>query len=114
MKWMRWTARVLSLAWGGWWTFFGLASGIGEKMNAAGILLHAAVPGLIFLALAIVAWKWELAGGIIVLIIGLVLFLTYPLVMRMPPTVVVTVLLMLALPPLVAGVLFVLGWRMKK
>jgi len=53
-------ACILSLLWGGWWTFFGLASGIGEEIGVPGILMHALVPGLIFLATALAAPKMEL------------------------------------------------------
>ena len=61
-------ARILSLAWGGWWTFFGLASGVGEKLRPAGVLVHATAPGLIFLASAILAWRWPVPGGVLLIV----------------------------------------------
>ena len=38
-------ARALSLLWGAFWLFFGVASGIGEKGSAAEILISCCVSG---------------------------------------------------------------------
>ena len=62
-KWMRYVARALALIWAGWWTFFGLASGLAEGLSPAGVLLHATLPGLIFLVSAVITWRWEAIGG---------------------------------------------------
>ena len=62
VKFMRYTARVIALLWAGWWTFFGLASGIGEGLDILGTLIHTAMPGLFFLFIAIIPWRWERWG----------------------------------------------------
>ena len=49
---MRYIARALALILAGWWTFFGVASGIVEGLIPAGVLLYATMPGLIFLVSA--------------------------------------------------------------
>jgi len=106
-----WLARLLALAWGGWWTFFGLASGIGEKLKPVGILIHATVPGLIFLASAILAWRRPLAGGSLLIVEGLAVLIAYPLIFgpRFPLATVLFVLLTMAAPPLLSGALLLLS-----
>jgi hypothetical protein len=109
---MRYLARALALLWAGWWVFFGLASGIGEGGTPAYVLLHTAVPGLVFLISAIVAWRWEAVGGVILMLEGVLVLIGYPIVFgRFPLTTIVFVLLTMALPPLVAGFLFLADWR---
>jgi hypothetical protein len=104
-----WMARIVALLWGGWWTFFGLASGIGEKLKATGILIHATAPGLVFLVSALVAWRWPLAGGIVLLLEGVAVTIAYPLAFgsRFAVRTVLFVLATMAIPPLVAGAIFV-------
>ena len=112
-RWMRYVARALALIWAGWWTFFGLACGLGEGMSPAGVLLHAALPGLIFLVSAAIAWRWEAIGGIVLVLEGLLVFIAYPVMTysRFPLSTIVFVLLTMALPPLAAGFLFLASWQ---
>jgi hypothetical protein len=99
--------RILGLAvavvWGGFWTWFGLVSGITEKMTALGVLLHALVPGGLFLASVAVAWRWERPGAYLLLLEALLIAVVYPMLSggRWLPFVLPT----MALPPLVAGIL---------
>ena len=97
--------RGLALVWAGWWTAFGLGSGIGEGQDWLGVLLHMIVPGLIFLASAIVAWRREAPGGVLLIAEGLLSLFYYPFA-RTPLG-----LATLALPPIVAGGLFLWDWR---
>ena len=108
---MRNVARGLSLIWAGWWVFFGLASGLAEHLSPAGIARHTAVPGLLFLASALLAWRREAPGGGLLVLEGLAVFLGYRSWMgtRVPWSTVVFVWLTMALPPVVAGGLFLAG-----
>lgn len=45
---LRFAARIIALLWAGWWTFSGLASGIGEGLDISGILIHTTTPGCSF------------------------------------------------------------------
>jgi hypothetical protein len=103
-KWPRYIARAGALLWAGWWTLFGLLSGIGEGLEPGGIFMHTLMPGLLFLALAVIAWRWEVPGGILLLLAGL-----WSLDMfwfaRTPQG-----FLLLALPPLLAGLLLLIDW----
>jgi hypothetical protein len=103
-RWLRYSARALALIWACWWTLFGLLSGAGEGYNLSGILLHATVPGLVFLAAAVIAWRWEAIGGVLLLLAGLGTLIVFWYA-RTPQG-----FLLLTLPPLVAGLLFLVSW----
>jgi len=118
MIWAHWTARILSLAWAGFWVWFGLASGISEPTTERGklmdVLIHTTVPGLVFLVTALIAWRWEAVGGVLLLLEGLIIAVGYPWMFhgRFPLRTYVFVELTMAVPPLVAGVLFLIASRM--
>ena len=103
-KWMRYIARGLALIWAGWLAFFGLVSGAGEGLR--GILTNApnALPGLVFLVSAVIAWRWEAIGGVALLLCGLFVFFFFHIGKNL------FLLLTMALPPLVAGFLFLVSW----
>jgi hypothetical protein len=112
-KWMRYVAGALALVWAGFWSFFGLASGIGEGLSLGRVLAHTTMPGLIFLASAVVAWRTHVIGAAVLLIEGLVVLIAYPIMTyhHFPYSTIVFVLLTMALPPLVAGFLFISSAR---
>lgn len=112
-RWMRYLALAVALLWAGFWIFFGLASGLGEGLDPVGVVIHTAVPGLAFLVPAAVAWRWSAAGGALMVVLGVVILIGYPMDVggRFPIQTIVFVLLTMALPPLVAGTLFLLDWR---
>lgn len=99
-RWTRLLARALTLIWAGGWTIFGLLSGIGEGYDGLGILRHATFPGLIFLLAAILAWRWQLVGGILLFLAGVGTLGVYGFT-KTPAG-----LLTLTLPPIIAGVFF--------
>jgi hypothetical protein len=96
-------AYAVAFVWAGFWTWFGLASGIGEKLRPLGVLLHALVPGGLFLASVAAAWRWEKPGAYLLLLEGLLIAILYP--MHFPARFLPFVLPTMALPPLVAGIL---------
>ena len=79
-------------------------------------LMHL-IPSFILLALLIVAWKWELIGGVIFTVIGIVLS---PLIFyhnySMNQSVSMSLLIILAItfPFIVVGILFIISHFMKK
>ena len=112
-KWMRYVAGALALVWAGFWSFFGLASGIGEGLSLSRVLAHATMPGLIFLASSVVAWRTHVIGAVVLLIEGLAVLIAYPVMTYhdFPFSTIVFVLLTMAVPPLVAGFLFISSER---
>ena len=115
-KWARYSARAIALIWAGWWTYFGVASGTGEQLDPVGILIHAAAPGLFFLALALIPWRWEAAGGALLLLESLAVTIGYPLATyrTFPASTIFFVVLTMALPPMIAGSLFLIAWRQSR
>ena len=104
-RWLYRAAVGVAFAWAIWWILFSLMSGIAESGDLLGGLIHVLVPGLVYLAAAVLAWwKWR-AGAILLAIEGLATlwFFTFA---RTPLG-----LLILALPPLAAALLFVLADR---
>lgn len=59
----------LALAWGAWWAIFGVAAGIGEGLGVMGTIMHT-VPGLVFFACAAVARRWNVVGGVLLMVVG--------------------------------------------
>lgn len=113
---VRWVALGLALAWSLFWTLFGLLSGIGEGIGFIGTVIHAAVPGLIFLFAVVISWRWTIVGSILLLIEGLIVLIGYPVMTfdRISIATIIFILFTMALPPLVAGVLLVLHWQKSK
>lgn len=101
-------ARALALAWAGFWLWFGIASGIGERLDTAGVLLHALVPGGLAMLAALTAWRNPVAGGWLLIAESLAVLALMATGGLHPVNVWVTVVLALtlALPPLVSGILF--------
>ena len=74
-KYMRVTARYVLLVALGLVFIFALLSGSGDYGGGLkGILYNSpnALPWLVLLILLFVAWKWELIGGILITLVGLV------------------------------------------
>ena len=109
IRWLRFISRSLALAWAIFWVWFGLASGISEGIGFLGTVMHAAFPGLIFLLSALIPWRFPRTGGIILIIEGIIITVAYPIMFdRFPLTTVIFVLLTMAVPPILSGILFVL------
>lgn len=93
---------------GAWWVFFGVASGIAEKLKPVGILIHATMPGLLIVASAVAAWRWPVAGGVLLIVEGLAVTIGYPLMVwgtrLCNPTTIGFIFVLMALPLLIAGI----------
>ena len=100
-------ARWIALLWAAWWTFFALASWSGEGGRLDQLLIPA-IAVAAFAASALIAWKWERAGGALLVLEGLVVIAGYPLMVnhRFSFATVVFVIGTLGVPTLVAGLLF--------
>lgn len=112
LGWARRVALVISLAWAAWWTYFGLASTFGAGLPLGQALSQIAVPGLLFLAMALLAWRWEAIGGGLLVLVGSLILTAYPIMMMgsLPFDTILWFVMTIALPPLVAGWLFLLHW----
>ena len=79
-------------------------------------LMHL-TPSFVLLALLIVAWKWELIGGVIFTAIGIglsPLIFQHNYAMNESVSMSLLIILMITFPFFVVGVLFIIGHFMKK
>ncbi|HDP70298.1 MAG TPA: hypothetical protein ENN38_05785 [Actinobacteria bacterium] len=107
----RMVARTLGLIWALWWFLFEFLSGIEESSGFFDTLVHIFVPGGLFLIIVFIAWRWEYIGGIVLITDGLFLAVGYPYVTwgKLPFLAIFLMLLTMALPPILSGILFTLS-----
>ena len=116
---IQWIPRILCILSILFISMFALDSFSPERtlwQNITAFLNHL-IPSFILLAVLITAWKWEKAGGIIMLIIGLafsifVFYINFKRTHSVPATLVTT--LILGAPFIIAGVLFIISHNRKK
>jgi hypothetical protein len=101
-----WLFRILSVAWAGFWLWYGVAWAIHERLPWQGIALNALRPGLIFVAIVAIAWFWPRLGGVLLVLSGFVLAAWYGIYFgHMPTSTKLFALSTIALPPLVCGLI---------
>jgi len=92
------------------------APGLTIWQQLGGFLIHL-IPSFVLLAFLIVAWKWELVGGIALLVIGLALSpFVFLLNYRRNHSILMSAVIILTItfPFILAGVLFLLSHRLRK
>jgi hypothetical protein len=92
------------------------APGLTIWQQLGGFFIHL-IPSFILLAFLIVAWKWELIGGIIFIVIGLVLspfvfMLNYNRNHSIGMS--LSIILMITIPFVIVGILFIVSHSLKK
>jgi hypothetical protein len=100
-----WIPRILTILSILFMTMFSLDSFEGNQTLGAkmlGFLIHN-IPVLILTAVLIIAWKWEVAGGILFILASLVSFIYFHSFSGNPGSIVVIA------PFLIAGILFILN-----
>ena len=92
------------------------APGLTIWQQIGAFLMHL-IPSFILLAFLIVAWKWELIGGVIFTAIGVVLsplIFQHNYAMNQSVSMSLSIVLMITFPFIVVGVLFIISHFMKK
>jgi hypothetical protein len=119
VKIVHWVPRILCILAILFISIFALDSFSPERtfwQNMGAFLLHL-IPSFVLIALLIIAWKWELIGGIIFTIIGLVMSpLIYSHNFRMNQSAgkSLVAILIVTVPFIVVGILFIVSHFMKK
>jgi len=103
-------AQVLAQLWAGTWMLYFISESLAWRAVIPETRLWIAL-GILFVLLAIVPRRWERTGGALLIICGLGLLLAYDI---WPPRqlsvgLLVTLELLLAVPPLLSGLLFLSG-----
>ena len=109
-----WTPRVLSII---FILFLALMSldifdmDLGFWGTILGLFMHN-IPTLILLAVLLISWKYEIVGGIVFNLAGLL----YIIRVRTPPDwrIALSWYLTIAAPAFLIGILFLIGWFRKK
>jgi len=112
--WQRSTAWVLVIIAIVFWLWFGIGSAYVERAGPFNWLMHILVPGGIFMLTALMAWRWERIGGALFVLEGIVAlgFIVRAFLWgRFTTSTLMLMCLTLALPPLAAGILFLICWR---
>ena len=113
-------ARALALLWAGFWVFFFVGSVMVEP-TPSHVIVAGSVVLLLFAILALVPWRWEAAGGLLLVVMSLPSVATYVIASasivrndgsRLPLVVRAITTLVFAGPPLAAGILFLIHHRM--
>jgi hypothetical protein len=115
--WQRSAALILMIIAIVFWLWFGIGSAYVEKAGLFNWLMHILVPGGIFSLSTLVAWRWEGIGGALLVLEGLAAlsFIVRAFLLgNFTASGLVLMCLTLGLPPLAAGVLFVICWRISR
>ena len=112
--WQRLTARILMIIAIVFWLWFGIGSAYVERSGPLNWLMHILVPGGIFILSTLVAWRWQGIGGALLVLEGIAAlgFIVRAFLWGRFTTSTLTLMcLTLGLPPLAAGILFLLCWQ---
>ncbi|MGE5348118.1 MAG: hypothetical protein ACM3NP_02460 [Actinomycetota bacterium] len=107
---------ILAIAFISLFAFDAFSPGWTFLQNLGSLMLHL-VPTFILIALLVVAWKWELAGGILITLVGLVVT---PFLYNMnyqrtsSANSAFVVILMITLPFIIIGILFIISHFIKR
>jgi hypothetical protein len=92
------------------------AEGVSFWNQLSAFMVHL-IPSFFLLIILIVSWKWELTGGILFMVIGLGLTpFIYNLNHNMNNSVLMSlgIVLLITIPFVIVGALFIIGYYMKK
>ena len=107
-------ARLIAALWAVFWIWLDLNSSLGKGLPLGGSLLGITVPSLFFTLLLFLAWRTEVLVGLLLLLFGALIAVAFLITSgHLPMNAVVFVVLTMALPPLAAGTMFLVDWRMK-
>ena len=102
-------ARGLALLWAAFWLFFFVVESWAwhTPVNVMALWVGA---GLLFLVVALVPWRWEVTGGLVLVAVGLLTGLAYAILAPagLRPAIRLTGTIAFGAPPILAGLLFLI------
>jgi len=109
MKAIEYIARGLALLWAAFWTFFFIAESLAWHTAVGRTMIWSCI-GLVFVLLALAAWRWEVAGGLLLVIAGLLAMVAYLIwgPTDLPVSTRINATVLFGLPPTLAGALFMI------
>lgn len=115
----RWTPRVLciiAILFISMFAFDAFSPEMTFWQNLGSLLMHL-LPSFVLIAFLVVAWKWELTGGILITLVGLATApFIYNLNFQRTQSVSTTIgaVLIVSLPFIVIGILFIVSYFMNR
>jgi len=112
VRWINFSARIISGLWAGFWIFFAVASSAADfnsrgSASFGGLLIPLSFT-IILLLLAFTAWKWVKVGRIVLPLAGVAVFIAYPIIAKnFTASTKAFVMAALGLPPMAVGVLLI-------
>ena len=118
IKVFHWLPRIICIAAIFFVAVYSISSFASEHsgQNMGGFLIHL-IPTIVLILLLIAAWKWELTGGIIFILIGMAMSpLIFADIYKLNETVgkSLSVVMTLFIPFIIVGALFILSFYKKK
>ena len=110
-KFLYWTPRILSIIFILYLTLFSLdifEMKLGFWGTIVGLFMHN-IPALILSIVLLISWKYEIVGGIVFILAGILYIVT--LTMNPFEWYMLSWSLMIAGPAFLIGILFIAGWR---
>ena len=105
-------ARLISNLWAATWISFGLASGISQGLTVDRIAFDLAISSLFFVLLQCLARRRTILAGLLLSLFGLTLVVILPILSgHLHGNGLAFVVLTMALPPLVAGIMVIMDWH---
>jgi hypothetical protein len=107
------SARAVALLWAAFWLCFFIAESL-----FTGTRLHEAIPwlvlGLVFLVVALIPWRWEVAGGYLLVGAALAVGIAYAIFAprHLAGNIKLHTAILFSIPPLLAGFLFLTHRRL--
>lgn len=116
---LRWTPRVLCIIAIVFISMFAFDAFSPERtflQNAGSLLMHL-LPSFVLVAFLVVAWKWELTGGILIALVGLaatpfIYNLNYQRTHSVSTT--IGIIMMITLPFVIIGILFIISYFLNR
>lgn len=105
-------ARAVGFAWACFWIVAGITT-TREGLHLTDIIMNLVFPGVISVAMAGFAWRWPHHGAAVFLFFGVSVLASYPLLLaeRTALSQRIVHIILLGVPPLVAGILLFLHVR---
>lgn len=114
---LRSIARGLMIVTIVFWLWFGIGSAYVENAGAINWLMHLLFPAGIFILSALISWRWGGIGGGLLAFEGILAFgfiVNAYLQGRLIASTLLLMCLTLGLPPLAAGILFIIFWKQSR
>ncbi|MBS3079046.1 hypothetical protein J4218_02915 [Candidatus Pacearchaeota archaeon] len=115
-KWLFWTPRILAILFVMFISLFALDifdSNLGFWGTILGLFMHL-IPSFLLIIVLLIAWRYNLVGGIIFIGLGVLYFISTAIRLWPQWYIALSWSMIIALPAIIIGVMFILNWMKKR